>query len=159
MERLGWWWVAILVTCTPGSGPAPGDAGTGGGNGLGGGTADAGQVSCNGYGGGIEFIMWVDPQTVDFSSVAEGTTSAAREVTITSDGSQGGAVEFSVVGAGAESFSIDAGSCHFVGPHPSTCHFEAFFRPMTLGDAGATLVLSSWGTGACISLSGVGVTP
>jgi hypothetical protein len=173
MGHLRAWWLAVLLTCAPQpSPPSPGDGGPGGGStasggggdaasaggGAGGGSQDAG-LACNGVGGGNEFEVVVAPTSLDFGPVAEGMTSDAGQITISSVISQGGYLDFSVVGPNASAFSFNAFPCRFLGSFGSQCSFDVFFRPTMPGDAGAVLVISSTGTGACVPLSGTGTTP
>ena len=104
----------------------------------------------------------VAPTSLNFGGVVEGTTSAAKTLTLTNPTGSSGALSGISLGFSSPQLSrstTSPGTCVATLAVGSTCTINVVYKPTTLGNINATLTLSSnlTITGSPISLSGTGI--
>jgi uncharacterized repeat protein (TIGR01451 family) len=118
--------------------------------------ADGTQLSVSLTGTGQSLIVG-QPDTLDFGSQGVGTTSAAQMVTVTNASSPAiDAVTVSITGPQQAQFAATS-TCTSLAPSAS-CTVSVSFRPTTVGQDVATLVVSAAGAAspATVALAGAG---
>jgi hypothetical protein len=114
------------------------------------------KVNLTGTGKAATVIVTPSPTSETFTSQAEGTTSAAKVVTVKNTGTGSTSISFGTTGDFAET----AGTCTgTLGPSPASCTVNVTFTPTAAGTRTGTLTITDTATNSpqTVKLTGTGV--